>query len=193
MLPIRGNEIGFEPRPVPAMPHRPGRPLSSLELLKVGLSNTLAACDEQLFDELIVERHFVWGPTFVISDPIGVKRVLQDNVDNYPRISPIRRIFAFGSGTGMLSAEGEVWRRHRRMLNPTLDYRNVISDMPIMIDLAQKFAEHLDHLSPSQEINIAELFTHLITAATGRIFAADHREIDPVLYRLGQYPGRFSL
>src|SRR3954464_13459547 len=98
------------------MPPRPKRPLSPPQLLRVALSNTLAVCDEELFDELIVERRFVWGRMVAISDPAGIKQVLQDNVDNYPRISPIRRVFAFGSGTGMLSAEGEIWKRHRRML-----------------------------------------------------------------------------
>src|SRR5712691_305389 len=91
-----------------AMPPRPARPLSTLQILRIGFSNTLAACDEELFDELFVERRFVWGRLFVISDPDGIKRVLQDNVDNYPRIDPIRRVFAFGSGSGMLCAEGEV-------------------------------------------------------------------------------------
>src|SRR5437868_14261648 len=105
------------------MPPRPKRPLSTARLLRVALRNTLAACDEALFDELIVERRFVWGRFFSISDPAGIRRVMQDNVDNYPRIAPIRRVFAFTAGTGMLAAEGEVWRRHRRLLNPTLDYR----------------------------------------------------------------------
>jgi len=175
------------------MPPRPKRPLSTPQLLRVALSNTLAACDEALFEELIVERQFVWGRFFSISDPAGIRRVMQDNVDNYPRITPIRRVFAFSSGTGMLSAEGETWRRHRRLLNPTLDHRAVLADLPVLVQLSTSLAELLAELPPEQELNIGETFTHLITAATGRIFAADNRNIDPVLYRLGQYPGPYSL
>jgi len=175
------------------MPPRPKRPLSTPQLLRVALSNTLAACDEALFDELIVERRFVWGRFFSISDPAGIRRVMQDNVDNYPRIAPIRRVFAFTSGAGMLSAEGETWRRHRRLLNPTLDHRAVLADLPVLVQLSTTLAELLAGLPPEQELNIGETFAHLITAATGRIFAADNRDIDAVLYRLGQYPGRYSL
>ncbi len=175
------------------MPPRPARRLSTVKLLRVALSNTLAALDEALFDELIVERRFVWGRFFVVSDPSGVRRVMQDNVDNYPRINPIRRVFAFASGTGMLSAEGEVWRRHRRLLNPILDYRAVLADLPVMVEVSEALAEHLARLPPGRELNVGETFAHLITAETGRIFAADEREIDPVLYRLGQYPGKYSL
>jgi cytochrome P450 len=175
------------------MPPRPKRPLSTARLLRVALRNTLAACDEALFDELIVERRFVWGRFFSISDPAGIRRVMQDNVDNYPRITPIRRVFAFTSGTGMLCAEGETWRRHRRLLNPALDYRAVLADLPVMVELSEALAALLAELPPGQEINIGETFAHLITAITGRVFAANERDIDPVLYRLGQYPGPYSL
>src|SRR3989440_9719725 len=120
----------FESRPRLAVPPRPARPLSTLEIIRVAFANTLAACDEELFEELFVERRYVWGRLFVVSDPDGIKQVLQDNVDNYPRIDAIRRVFAFGSGSGMLCAEGEVWRRHRRVLNPTLDRRAVLADVP---------------------------------------------------------------
>ena len=47
---------------------------------------------------------------------------------------------------------------------------------------------------PSGEpVNIGKTFTHLITAATGAVFAADAPEFGPALYRLGRYPGRYSL
>ena len=65
--------------------------------------------------------------------------------------------------------------------------------MPVQIDLAQQLTDHLVRLAPGQPIDIGETFAHLVTAFTGRVFAADERAIDPVLYRLGQYPGRYSL
>ena len=182
-----------ESAPALAGPRRPARPLSTLKLLKIGLSNTLAACDEELFDELLVERRYVWGRFFSVSDPDGVRRVMQDNVDNYPRIPPIRRVFAFGTGTGMLAAEGETWRRHRRALNPTLDHRAVLADVPMIVELAEELARFLGRLPPGEPFNVGETFAHLITAATGHVFAADNRELDPALYRLGQYPGKYGL
>ncbi|HVC53560.1 MAG TPA: cytochrome P450 [Stellaceae bacterium] len=182
-----------EPGPVPAMPQRPPRPLSTLRLLRVALANSLAACDEELFDTPLVERRYVWGRFFSVSDPDGIRRVMLDNLENYPRIGPIRRVFGFGSGTGMLAAEGELWRRHRRILNPTLDHRAVLADLPMIATLAEELADSLARIPAGQELDIGETFAHLITAATGRLFAADAREIDPVVYRLGQYPGKYRL
>jgi cytochrome P450 len=177
----------------PAMPRRPQRPLSTPQLLRVALSSTLAAFDKELFDKPIVERRFVWGRFFMISDPDGVRRVMQDNVDNYPRIDVLHRVFAFTAGTGMLAAEGEVWRRHRRLLNPALDHRTVLADLPVFIELSEALAGHLARLPVGAEIDIGQTFAHLVTAMTGRVFAADDRDIDAVLYRLGQYPGKYRL
>src|ERR1051326_9250560 len=145
-----------ECRPGLATPPRPAHPLSTLQMMRVGFSNSLAVCDEEMFDELFVERRFIWGRLFVISDPDGIKRVLQDNVDNYPRIDPIRRVFGFGSGSGMLCAEGEVWRRHRRILNSTLDRRAVLADVPGLVALAEELARRLDELPNGEALNIGE-------------------------------------
>jgi cytochrome P450 len=187
-----GNVAAIE-TPVPAMPVRPPRRLSTPRLLRVALSNTLAACDAELFEEPIVERRYLWGRFFSVSDPDGIRRVMQDNVDNYPRIELLHRVFAFTAGTGMLSAEGELWRRHRRILNPTLDHRAVLADVPVMVELSEALAAHLARLPHGQAIDIGETFAHLITAITGRVFAADERAVDSMLYRMGQYPGKYSL
>jgi cytochrome P450 len=183
----------IESRPGLAVPQRPSRPLSSLQIMRVAFSNTLAACDEELFEELFVERRYLWGRLFVVSDPDGIKRVLQDNVDNYPRIDAIRRVFAFGSGTGMLCAEGEVWRRHRRLLNPTLDRRAVMADVPALVKLAAELALLLGELPRGQELNMGETFTHLLTRSTGQVFAGDDRAIDPMVLRMGHFPGEYGL
>src|SRR5437762_4620068 len=174
-----------ESRPDLAVPPRPARPLSTLQMIRVAFSNTLAACDEELFEELFVERRYAWGRMFVVSDPDGIKRVLQDNVDNYPRIDAIRRVFAFGSGSGMLCAEGEVWRRHRRLLNPTLDRRAVLADIPGLTALAEELALRLGELPAGQALNMARGFTHLQTRARGTAFAGDDRPTGPMVLRMG--------
>jgi cytochrome P450 len=51
----------------------------------------------------------------------------------------------------------------------------------------------LVRLPVGAEIDIGQTFAHLVTAMTGRVFAADDRAIDAVLYRLGQYPGKYRL
>ena len=183
----------MESRPALAAPPRPTRPLSTWQMIRVAFSNTLAACDEELFEELFVERRYVWGRMFIVSDPDGIKRVLQDNVDNYPRLDQVRRTFAFGSRAGMLCLEGDGSRRHRRLLNPTLDHRAILSALPRLIELTGEAGRLLAAVPPGQEIDIGETLTHWLTIATGHVFAGDHHEIAPLLHRLGHYPGKYTL
>ena len=48
-------------QPALALPPRPRRPLSSWQLFRTFPDNAVAACDEELFEELLVERRFFWG------------------------------------------------------------------------------------------------------------------------------------
>ena len=176
-----------------AVPPRPAHALSTLALLRALRSNSLAAWDEELFDALFVERRFIWGRLVVVSDPDGIRRVLQDNCDNYPRLAAIRRIFEFGSGTGMLCAEGETWRRHRRLINPTLDPRAVVADLPVLAETAETMADHLARLPAGEEIDIGRVLVHLITVSTRRVFTGEDPAIEPMLDRMGHFPLEASL
>ena len=179
--------------PVLAQPPRPAHPLSALQLLRMVRINTLSACDEELFDELIVERRFLWRRAFVVSDPEGVRRVLQDNYDNYPRLYQSRQVFEFSTGSGMLCAEGDEWRRHRRLINPTLDHRAIQPDVPTLTRLSEEVADYLAGLPPGQEIDINQPAAHLIAAATRHVFAGDDPRIGPTVKEMAHYPGRFGI
>lgn len=178
----------IKPGPRLGLPPRPARRLSTRQLLKALQANSLSAWDEELFEELFVERRVLGRPFIVVSDPDGVRRILQDNYDNYPRLKPIRRIFEFETSTGMLSAEGDVWRRHRRLINPTLDPRAIVADAPLLVEVAEEMAHRLAQVPAGQEIEIGQAFSYLITISTRRAFATDDPEIEPLLDRMGHYP-----
>ncbi|MBV8890008.1 MAG: cytochrome P450 [Alphaproteobacteria bacterium] len=177
----------------PAMPPRPARPLPPVRMLLVAQQNSLAACDQELFDELFVARRLLGRRFFVISDPDGIRRVMQDNGDNYPRLSWIRRVFEFRSGSGMLHAEGAPWRRHRRIINPTLDYRAMLADLPLLVELAEEMGRHLARQPAGQPIDTHEAFRALVTISAGHIFTGADRALDPMLDHMGQYPGPYGL
>ena len=180
-------------QPALALPPRPRRPLSSWQLFRTFPDNAVAACDEELFEELLVERRFFWGRLFVVSDPDAIHRILVENVDNYIRIPPVRRAFTFTSGGGMNHLEGEEWWRHRRTINPALDYRALLPDLPELIRLSEDMAAHLAALPPGQEFPIGRTLTHLLTRTTGRVFAGEDRRIDTLLLRLGRFPENYGM
>lgn len=179
--------------PSPVMPARPQRRLSAWRLLGTALRNTLEACDEELFDELIVERRFLWYRSFVISDPEGIRRVLQDNHENYVRLGQNRRIFHFDSGSGLLSADHQTWQRHRRMLNPVLDHRSAQLAAPMLCELATRLVDQFTRWPPGQDIDVADMATIWMTRSAGQVFAGEDRGLDEMLLHMGVYPGRFSV
>src|SRR5438477_10600355 len=94
-------------QPALALPPRPRRPLSSWQLFRTFPDNAVAACDEALFEDLLVEQRFFWGRLFVVSDPDAIHRILVETVDNYIRIPPVRRGFPLSSCCAMHHLEGK--------------------------------------------------------------------------------------
>ncbi|MBV9861360.1 MAG: cytochrome P450 [Alphaproteobacteria bacterium] len=178
--------------PALAMPPRPERPLSIWQLIKSRGTNSLALCDEGLFEELVVERRLLWRKVFVVCDPEGLRRVLIDNGDNYHVHRLKRRQLEPGLGSGVLINNGALWRRHRALLNPTLDHRAILPDAPALIRWTEILADHLADWPAGEPINIGHAMSVLLAVSAGHIFAGaeDEATVRPMLIRMGKYPGR---
>ena len=156
---------------VPVTPSRPARALPLLKFLTTACSNSLAACDEELFDALFVPRRYLSQRVFYVSDPDGIKRVFLDNVDNYPRVARIRRLFEAELRTGTLASEGETWWRHRRVAAPTIDRRAIAPDIPALIRLAEATADEVERCPRGETLDIEtgvvrlliRLWNHVVT------------------------------
>jgi len=173
-----------------AMPPRPPRPLTSWEIIRTRGVNSLALCDEDLFDKPFAERRLLWHRVYVVSDPAGIRRVLVDNFDNYHTHVLKARPLAPGLGSGMLIASGAAWRRHRDLLNPILDYRSTLPDAPALIQWTETLADHLGTLTPGSEIDIGHFLSLLLTVSVGHVFAGPDRAVEPMLTRMAKFPGR---
>lgn len=60
----------------------------------------------------------------LLSRPEHVKYVLQDHYRNYPR-SWLYRFTRLVGGNGLVSTEGDVWRRQRRMVQPAFSHQRI--------------------------------------------------------------------
>jgi cytochrome P450 len=183
----------IEDAPALAMPPRPPRPLSLWEILKTRGTNSLALCDETLFDEPFAERRLLWHPIVVVSDPAGIRYVLIDNFENYRKHGLKRRPIAPGLGTGMLINDGEVWRRHRTLVNPILDYRATLPDVPMLVRWTEVLAQHLATRPPGEEIDIGHVLSLLLTVSVGHVFAGADDAVQPMIVRMAKFPGRRRL
>lgn len=83
------------------------------------LRNTVYGWPEPAFDSFYRKRKVLGFTVHVVTDPDMVGRVLLDNKENYLRPRLAQRILSPLIGNGLLSSEGEDWRKQRRIVAPT--------------------------------------------------------------------------
>jgi cytochrome P450 len=105
---------------------RPGdKPLSRLGLALTLRRNPITIWRRIHFEAPVVAGEGPLGYGAVLNDPAAIRHVLIDNVANYRKDRLQRTVLAPGLGDGLLTAEGEDWRRARRILAPLFTPRRV--------------------------------------------------------------------
>src|SRR5689334_13840957 len=72
--------------------------------------NEFEAMPRPAYEQPVWEWKSFFGRTFVVSDPVGVKRVLLDNVANYPKTEMETEMLGAILGEGLLVSQGEKWK-----------------------------------------------------------------------------------
>src|SRR5580698_11034678 len=183
------NEIDTGQSPTLAMPSRPAGRLTLRQFLRVVRDNTLATYPPEAFEEDIIAHRLLWRRRFIINEPNAVRHVLLDNAANYIKSELSRRLLEPGLGRGLLTSEGETWRRHRRIMAPAFDHRSIIGYAPIISELTAGLLERWDALDDSGEIDIAAAMMHTTLHIISRaMFSSESDEIVDVVERgVGQY------
>ncbi len=83
------------------------------------MRNTIYGWPEPAFDEFYRKRRILGFTVHIVTDPDMVGRVLLDNKENYIRPRIAQRILSPLIGNGLLSSEGEDWKKQRRIVAPT--------------------------------------------------------------------------
>jgi cytochrome P450 len=77
---------------------------------------------------------------YFINDAEYVKRILLDNVANYPKSVTFRNNLRPFLGDGLLISEGEFWKRQRRLMQPAFHLRRLKALAEAMADAAARMA-----------------------------------------------------
>ena len=162
--------------PVLAAPRLPQGRLSFRQFLRVLRDNTLASFPPEDFDADILVRRLLWRRTIIVNEPGAVRHVLLDNASNYIKTELTRRLLEPGLGRGLLTTEGETWRRHRRIMAPSFDPRSVAGYAPIMTEVTQELIEKWDALADGSEVDVAGAMMHATLHIISRaMFSAGFR------------------
>ncbi|MBB3937522.1 cytochrome P450 [Aureimonas phyllosphaerae] len=176
------------PRPQP-------RPLSTPAFIWTAMRNPIEIWGERAYRERVLRNDWLRVPTVIVNDPATIRHCLVDNAANYA-MQPLRqRVLRPMLRDGLLTAEGELWRRTRRAMAPVFTPRNVGGLAAIMATRSQAFAEALEQSeadAPRDVANEMTLLTYdilqatLFTDAIAGEPAEFARAMDDFLHRMGR-------
>jgi cytochrome P450 len=122
---------GSAPGSAPEAPLFPGLPWigSLLELRRdnIDFLSEVAAVGD------VVELRFIHARYYLVNSPEAVHHILVDNNRNY-RKSPNYQGLKLVLGEGLVTSEGEFWRRQRRLSQPAFHRDRVASFVGAMVD-----------------------------------------------------------
>ena len=78
---------------------------------------------------------FQYGPIsrVLLFDPPSVQRILQDNHLNYGKDSPFYHMLGWFLGKGLITSDGDLWKRQRRLAQPAFQKARLDSLVPMMV------------------------------------------------------------
>jgi cytochrome P450 len=172
------------PAPVP----RSGR-MPLFDFLRTLRDNMIATFSQEAYERDIVETRIFGRHRFVVNEPTAIKHVLLDNAANYQKSEITRRILEPGLGKGLITSEGETWRRHRRTMSPAFDHRSINSYTSIMAAAAEALLTNWRRRSPGVSIELAAAMMEVTLNIISRtMFSSDSDRILAIMERgVGRY------
>jgi len=114
-------------------------PLGILGSLGAARRNVLS-----IIPEIATRQPMVSGRTgkrwHMVMDPGAIRRILLENLDNYPKSLVTKNLLRPAIGESLFIAEGAHWRWQRRAAAPVFSHRNVLNLAPVMTAAAERSA-----------------------------------------------------
>ncbi|WGW05191.1 cytochrome P450 [Tropicibacter oceani] len=123
------------------------RPMGLWESLQASRRNVLS-----IIPEVATRQPILSGKTgkrwHMVMDPAGNRRVLLENLANYPKSTVTKNLLRPAIGESLFIAEGAHWRWQRRTAAPVFSHRNVMNLAPIMTGAAQRSVRRIGAAGP---------------------------------------------
>lgn len=127
----------------------------------------LSHCARQYGDAVFLR--FFGAPICLLTHPEYIEYVLVTNQGNFMK-SRDYRVLARVMGEGLLTAEGDVWRRQRKLVQPAFQHENIIGYGKTMVECAVRM---MDGWNDGEARNIHAEMTHLtLEIVTRALFGA---------------------
>ena len=151
---------GYRPPTITPPAKRRGR----IGTLRAAVRNPLTIWPEEMYDGAPMKVRQVGWTAYHIADPALVKRVLLDEADNFARPRLMQLLLGPAMGEGLLTTDGDVWRRQRRICAPSFRVNELKALTPFM---SRAGAAAGDRLAKSSELGegIVDVAPFMVRAA----------------------------
>jgi len=168
---------------------------SLFEIVRTLMRNPLEMWGAPSYEDKVIHTRFLNERSLIVNDPGLIRHVLVDNARNY-RMGTIRQLILRPIlRDGLLTAEGEVWKRSLKAMAPVFTPRHIDGFAGIMLARTEAYAEHYvqaaragttrdisrDMTELTFDILSQTLFSGEIVTSTGD-FASD---VQRLLYTMG--------
>lgn len=188
------NVLSERPGPfVPPAPRPREKPVGRFEMMRVVYRNPLELWGEPSYNERWISVSWFGMKTIIANDPGLIRHVLVDNAASYPMSAIRQRVLRPLLRDGLLTAEGQVWKRSRKAMAPVFTPRHIGGFAETMRDRSLRFVER--YKTPGTITDVAHdmtLLTYDILAETlfsGEI-AGDPNDFAHQIDRLFETMGR---
>jgi cytochrome P450 len=115
------------------------------------------------------------GEAYVVTHPDGIRRVLLDNQPNYSKRTPGFDSLRLFLGQGLLTSEGDFWRKHRRIAQPAFHHRNLQAFGTIMQQAGESLADRWEaRAAKGESFDVARDMLQVTLSIVGRcLFSTD--------------------
>ena len=156
-------------QPAPFFPPAPKprtSPPSTLEMIRIVYRNPLELWGEPTYNEPWISANGVGGHLIVANDPGLIRHVLVDNARNYKMATVRQKILRPILRDGLLTAEGDVWKRSRKAMAPVFKPRHIFGFAGPMLRRTQEFVARYEDGGTSDIAHDMTLLTYDILAET---------------------------
>ena len=169
------------------------RPLGVWGSLQASRRNVLS-----IIPEIATRQPMLSGKTgtrwHMVMDPAAIRRMLLENLDNYPKSKVTKNLLRPAIGESLFIAEGAHWRWQRRAAAPVFSHRNVMNLAPVMSRAAERSVARIAEAGPRAVDMLDEMVTATFDVISDVTFSGDqafdrdgvHKAIDGYISEAGK-------
>ena len=174
--------VAARPRPAAPVPPKdwPGLWWSLRHIRDLG--NTIALWPEESYQTGVIVRRFRGRTAVVVNQPEAVRRVLVTNSSNYRKGRDAVALLAPLMGNGLLTSDGEDWRRQRRTALPAFHRKSLLGLVPLMSRATAETLVRWEAMGDGATIDVSREMRRLSFTIFGRTMLSDDLgdEIDSI-------------